>query len=110
MMKLRKRRNVHIDDEVNSVITLDDIFGQEIKNAKTQETLVVNENFQEAPKGMTEIQIEDAEKNKKQYIENPLPVPKRKEHKQMDYAIDTFAENEDFDLKDMTGIDFFDIE
>ena len=45
------------------------------------------------------------------YIENPLPVPKRREHKEMGYLIDELPpDKEDFDLKDMNGMDFFDIE
>ena len=48
---------------------------------------------------------------KVKYIENPLPVPKRREHKEMSYAINELtSENDDYDVKDMTGMDFFDIE
>ena len=108
-LEVQKAGDDYSYGEVNSVITLDDILGKEIRNAET-ETLIVNENVQEAPNGMVEIQMEDAEKNKTQYIENPLPVPKRKEHKQMDYAIDTLNENDDFDIMDMTGMEFYDIE
>jgi len=50
------------------------------------------------------------EKDKVTYIENPLPVPERHEHKQMDYDVELTSENDDYDIKDMTGIDFFDLE
>lgn len=94
-------------DEVNSVITLDDILGQE-KNMT--EKLIITDELQGMSGAMTEMQSKNEEKRKIQYIENPLPVPKRKEHKQMDFGIDILDENEDFDITDMTGMDFFDIE
>lgn len=56
------------------------------------------------PLGMKELKYEV------KYIENPLPVPKRREHKAMDYAIDLNSENDHYDINDMTGMDFFDIE
>lgn len=58
---------------------------------------------------MKEIILDDAHEPKPNYIENPLPVPKRRVHKEMDYAIET-DENDDYDIMDMTGKDFFDIE
>lgn len=60
---------------------------------------------------MKEIVLDDLEEKEKkvQYIENPLPVPKRREHKEMDFAFEP-AGSDDYDLKDMTGIDFYDIE
>lgn len=63
------------------------------------------------PAGMKEI-ILDAEEKKKRitFIENPLPVPKRREHKAMDFAIGLADENDDYDIKDVSGMDFFDIE
>lgn len=62
----------------------------------------------EEPLGMKEILPEDIGMKKTQFIENPLPVPKRKEHREMDYAIEP-SPNDDYDITDMTGIDFFDI-
>lgn len=59
---------------------------------------------------MKEIHYDDLEENKVQYIENPLPVPKRREHKEMDYAFEPTGKDEDYDMKDMTGKDYFDIE
>lgn len=58
---------------------------------------------------MEEITQEEQSVNQTKFIENPLPVPKRKEHKRMDYALET-AENDDYDITDMTGKDFFDID
>lgn len=60
---------------------------------------------------MKEIKLEDVkiEEPKNDFIENPLPVPKRREHKEMDYAL-AVGENDDYDITDMTGKDFFDIE
>lgn len=60
---------------------------------------------------MKEITLEDV-KNEEQtpnFIENPLPVPKRRAHKEMDYAL-AVDENDDYDITDMSGKDFFDIE
>ncbi len=62
----------------------------------------------EEPLGMKEILPEDIGMKKTQFIENPLPVPKRKEHREMDYAIEP-SPNDDYDITDMTGMDFFDI-
>ncbi len=58
---------------------------------------------------MKEIVMESAKPEKPRFIENPLPVPKRREHKEMDYAIEV-GEGDDYDITDMTGKDFFDIE
>lgn len=58
---------------------------------------------------MKEIILDEAEIQKPKYIENPLPVPKRRVHKEMDYVIETDA-RDDYDITDMTGKDFFDIE
>lgn len=61
---------------------------------------------------MREIKLEDIDiKKKVNYIENPLPVPKRREHKEMNYAIEELPPDKtDYDIQDMTGMDFFDIE
>lgn len=72
------------------------------------ETLEVNGNpIQDT--SLKEIRYDDLEDNKVQYIENPLPVPRRREHKEMDYAFEP-AGGDDYDLKDLTGKDFYDIE
>ncbi len=57
---------------------------------------------------MKEITSDGAEKDVK-YIDNPLPVPKRRAHRQMEYSIEV-SDNDDFDIKDMTGMDFYDVE
>lgn len=56
-----------------------------------------------------EIVLDDLLEQDVDYIKNPLPVPKRRKHKAMDYALDLKG-NDDFDLKDLGGKDFYDIE
>lgn len=63
----------------------------------------------EANTEMEETSREKEPVKKTKFIENPLPVPKRKPHKEMDYAVKT-AENDDYDIQDMSGKDFFDID
>lgn len=60
---------------------------------------------------MKEITLEDVkrEEQRTDFIENPLPVPKRREHREMDYAL-VVDENDDYDITDMSGKDFFDLE
>ncbi len=53
--------------------------------------------------------LEEREQNAIQYIENPLPVPKRREHKAMDYALD-IGDDSDYDLIDLEGLDYYDFE
>ena len=98
-------------DSVYKVITLDDIIGNK-ENKKQEEKSPDKSTDSLVPLGMREIKLEDIETTKKvKYIENPLPVPKRREHKEMSYAINELtSENDDYDVKDMTGMDFFDIE
>lgn len=76
--------------------------GQKEQNEQIQ-TMAVPDS------SMKEIILDDIEEQKPRFIENPLPVPKRKAHREMDYAIET-DENDDYDITDMTGKDFFDIE
>lgn len=96
-------------EDKQKVITLTDIIGEKaIDNNKS-----ANEaNIETLPLGMKEIRIDVVQNTsqKVKFIENPLPVPKRKEHKQMDYAIELNPNNNDYDINDMTGIDFFDID
>lgn len=91
------------NEEFSQVITLDDIIKNtnDVKDEGNSHEEVVK------PAGMREILVN--ERKHTQYIENPLPVPKKKVHKELDYAI-TVSESDDFDLKDMSGIDYFDIE
>lgn len=60
---------------------------------------------------MKEITLDDVKNDgqKPDFIENPLPVPKRRAHKEMDYAI-VVDEKDDYDITNMSGMDFFDIE
>lgn len=97
----------------SKVITLDDIIGENTAfvRSNNEEKKEQQEEKSIIPSGMHEIKLEDVENgNKVKYIENPLPVPKRREHRKMDYMIELTPENDDYDIKDMTGIDFFDIE
>lgn len=89
-------------DECSKVITLDDILknSNEEVSSNTKEDVVT-------PAGMREILAD--EKKHTRFIENPLPVPKRKAHKELDYSI-FVSDTDDFDIKDMTGIDYFDID
>lgn len=57
---------------------------------------------------MKEIVIDEV-RDEPKFIENPLPVPKRREHREMDYALSVSA-SDDYDITDMSGKDFFDIE
>ena len=99
------------DDSVSKVITLDDIIGK-TENKKKEEKTPEESADSLLPPGMKEIKLEDIESTRKvKYIENPLPVPKRREHREMSYAINELnSGNDDYDITDMTGMDFFDIE
>jgi hypothetical protein len=57
-----------------------------------------------------EIQMEESALvyEKIKFLENPLPVPKTREHKTMDYAVEVAADD-DFDIKDISDDDDFDI-
>jgi hypothetical protein len=57
-----------------------------------------------------EIQMEEAALvyEKVKFLENPLPVPKTREHKTMDYALEV-SEDDDFDIKEISDNDDFDI-
>lgn len=90
-----------------------------VDNSLTEETAIgAAENGQNGQTGviavmpdssMKEIILDEIEEQKPRFIENPLPVPKRRAHKEMDYAIETDA-GDDYDITDMAGKDFFDIE
>ena len=64
------------------------------------------------PPGMTEIKLDNEGNKKKEviFIKNPLPVPKRKAHKKMDFIVELDSSNNDFDITDMSGMDYFDID
>lgn len=108
-----------IQEEETGVITLDDIIGEDGSTNKEEENhkkdVPLEENTKEesdaVPAGMKEIILdEDDMKKKVKFIENPLPVPKRREHKEMDFAVELQDNNDDYDIKDVSGMDFFDIE
>lgn len=74
-----------------------------------EEAIVQTQALAVPDSSMKEIILDDVEAEKPKFIENPLPVPKRRAHREMDFAIET-DENDDYDITDMTGKDFFDIE
>lgn len=81
---------------------------ESVKNGFLEDKLDISTNVL-PDTSMKEIRYEELEDNKIQYIENPLPVPKRREHKEMDYAFEP-AGSDDYDVKDLSGKDFYDIE
>lgn len=109
--------NEDIHEEQTGVITLDDIIGEKNSSDKeeakqdAQTDNVSQEESEVLPDGMKEIILDEEEVKKKvKFIENPLPVPKRHERKEMDFAIDLRDDNDDYDIRDVSGMDFFDIE
>ena len=114
------KQETDIQEEQTGVITLDDIIGE--NNASVKEELQLKQEYQAeescdkeeseiVPPGMKEIILDEDEKRKKvKFIDNPLPVPKRREHKEMDFAVELQDNNDDYDIKDVSGMDFFDIE
>ena len=110
---------VDVQEEQTGVITLDDIIGEsgslDVKEEAKEQKDMSKEDKKEAsetvPAGMKEIILDEEEKKKNvKFIENPLPVPKRREHKEMDFAVELHEDNDDYDIKDISGMDFFDIE
>lgn len=107
-----------IQEEQNGVITLDDIIGDagsSLKKEEDKQKEVLHETDAEieeaVPAGMKEIILDEDDKKKKvKFIENPLPVPKRHEHKEMEFAVELQDDNDDYDIKDISEMDFFDIE
>ena len=90
------------EKEFSQVITLDDI----IKDSK-QENDEFENNDLVKPAGMREIIVDEPKHTK--YIENPLPVPKKRAHKELDYSI-LVSDTDDFDIKDLSEMDYYDIE
>lgn len=107
-----------VHEEQTGVITLDDIIGEAGLSVKEEADkqeevpkVADKEETEAVPAGMKEIILDEEEKKKKvRFIENPLPVPKRREHKEMDFAVELHDDNDDYDIKDISGMDFFDIE
>lgn len=89
-------------ENLDKVITISDIIGTKAENNIEEEPIL------QPAAGMKEIRLEDVDSSKTKYIDNPLPVPKRREHREMDYLI-SVSDNDDYDITDMTGMDFYDI-
>ena len=82
----------------------------DLKEAQSNDSEIIDMSIRPVPDtSMKEIRYDDLEDDKVQYIENPLPVPKRREHKEMDYAFETTG-SDDYDIKDLSDKDFYDIE
>lgn len=95
------------DEKLDKVITITDIIGTTVEN---ENIIPSSENDEQTPPpaaGMKEIRLEDID-SKTKFIENPLPVPKRREHREMDYMIKV-SDTDDFDITDMTGMDYYDV-
>ena len=118
---IEQENNIPVDvrEEQTGVITLDDIIGEsgssdvkeEAKEQKETPKEDKKEESENVPAGMKEIILDEEEKKKNvKFIENPLPVPKRREHKEMDFAVELRDDNDNYDIKDVSGMDFFDIE
>lgn len=110
--------SLELREKQTGVITLDDIIGDTDSSVheeiNIQKKLSQEQNEEEVeilPAGMKEIVMDNEGKQKNiKFIENPLPVPKRREHKEMDFAVILHNDNDDYDIKDVSGMDFFDIE
>lgn len=98
--RYRGKKNVSNDHEVAELTGTVSVDETEQKNAI--------QSVQDH--SMKEIKLDDLEEKKVKFIANPLPVPKRREHKEMDFVVELTEENDDYDLKDLSGKDFFDIE
>ena len=105
-----------LQEEQTGVITLDDIVGDidsstNIDDDKQKELVQEQVDTEALPAGMKEIVFgDDGLKKNVKLIENPLPIPKKREHKEMDFAVVLHNNNDDYDLKDVSGMDYFDIE
>lgn len=110
--------SLELREKQTGVITLDDIIRDTDSSVheeiNIQKKLSQEQNEEEVeilPAGMKEIVMDNEGKQKNiKFIENPLPVPKRREHKEMDFAVILHNDNDDYDIKDVSGMDFFDIE
>lgn len=91
------------------VLMEENVTMEESSNDVHEEPDVMTPQVSVPDSSMKEIILDEAEIQKPKYIENPLPVPKRRVHKEMDYVIETDA-SDDYDITDVAGKDFFDIE
>jgi hypothetical protein len=85
------------------------VFRNKNKNTGNEEVLDVEESVY-VDSSMKEIVMADFEDKQVKFLDNPLPVPKRREHKEMDFAIELTPDNDDFDIKELPEGDDFDIE
>ena len=82
--------------KAEDVFTLEDITGKKVESMEENQAIsILADN--------SDVSTEE------RFIKNPLPVPKRREHTGMDYAL-KIDDNDDFDIIDMTGIDFYDVD
>ena len=95
------------NENMDKVITISDIIGEKAEAEEKTED-IKEEQLPQPAAGMKEIRLEDVDSSKVKYIDNPLPVPKRREHREMDYLINV-RDDDDYDITDMTGMDYFDI-
>lgn len=58
---------------------------------------------------MKEIVMADFAQSDVKLLDNPLPLPKKKEHREMEYAIELTPLNDDYDIKELPEGDDFDI-
>lgn len=74
----------------------------QVAPAPSQEVIVENT--------VKETVVEETDEKKVKFLDNPLPVPKRRKHKEMDFAVSLDDKNNDYDIKDVSGKDFYDID
>jgi hypothetical protein len=79
------------------------------KRNGNKEVLDMENNTTYTDSSMKEIVMADFEDVQVKLLDNPLPVPKRHEHKEMDYFVELTPENDDYDIKDIPEDDDFDI-
>lgn len=103
-------RKQKTEDSAQSTLNMDSDSQTAQENSTTQQETYIKPQMDTSLKEIKLDDLEESENKSPQFIENPLPMPKRKEHKEMDYVVEISTENDDFDLKDLSGKDFFDIE
>lgn len=99
--------NADMGTDEGKVLKISDIILKD-SNDKKLVSEEAEEEMTVIPVGMKEIKPEDLQSERHKMIDNPLPVPKKKLHKEMDYALKS-TEEDDYDLKDLSDKDFFDI-
>lgn len=112
IFKNSRRRKQRTEDMTQSTLDIDSgqTTQKDTLGSTTKQEAYIKPQMDTSLKEIKLDDLEEVENKNLQFIENPLPVPKRREHKEMDYAVEISTENDDFDLKDLSGKDFFDIE